>query len=132
VTSAFNFQFKIRHLQNFLSNYKYSALFVKKVFIQKSSLHTVPGLPRNPTILMMAAETQTKLQTKETFHFINDPADAINEAAIGLTEYNANLSYSPTHKIVYRSDLDAFRKDHVTTIGFAGGGQYVSLASQMR
>jgi hypothetical protein len=69
----------------------------------------------------MAAEI--KQATKETFHFINDPADAINEAAIGLTEHNANLSYSPTHKIVYRSDLDAFRKDHVTTIGFAGGGQ---------
>lgn len=77
---------------------------------------TIPGSP--PT---MAAEI--KQATKETFHFINDPADAINEAAIGLTEYNANLSYSPTHKIVYRSDLDAFRKDHVTTIGFAGGGQ---------
>jgi hypothetical protein len=81
---------------------------------------------------MAATETQTRLQTKETFHFINEPADAINEAAVGLTEHNANLSYSPTHKIVYRSDLDTFRKDHVTTIGFAGGGQYVSPASQMR
>jgi hypothetical protein len=80
---------------------------------------------------MAATETQTRLQTKETFHFINEPADAINEAAVGLTEHNANLSYSPTHKIVYRSDLDAFRKDHVTTIGFAGGGQYVFPASQM-
>jgi hypothetical protein len=69
--------------------------------------------------------TETKQATKETFHFINDPSDAINEAAIGLTEYNPNLSYSPTHKIVYRSDLGTFRKDHVTTIGFAGGGQYV-------
>ena len=77
---------------------------------------TIPGSPHT-----MASET--KQATKETFHFINDPADAINEAAIGLTEHNANLSYSPTHKIVYRSDLDAFRKDHVTTIGFAGGGQ---------
>jgi dihydroxyacetone kinase len=75
----------------------------------------------------MATETQTKQPTKETIHFINDPADAINEAAIGLTEHNPNLSYSPSHKIVYRSDLDTFRKDHVTTIGFAGGGQYVAL-----
>jgi hypothetical protein len=71
----------------------------------------------------MAAETQPKQPTKETFHFINDPTDAINEAAIGLTEHNPNLCYSPTHKIVYRSDLDTFRKAHVTTIGFAGGGQ---------
>ena len=71
----------------------------------------------------MATETQTKQPAKETFHFINDPADAIKEAAIGLTEHIPNLSYSPTHKIVYRSDLDAFRKSHVTTIGFAGGGQ---------
>ncbi len=72
----------------------------------------------------MATETLTKQATKETFHFINDPADAINEAAIGLTEHNTNLSYAAAHKIVYRSDLDTFRKDHVTTIGFAGGGQY--------
>ena len=79
----------------------------------------------------MANETQTKLQTKETFHFINDPAHAINEAAIGLTEHNANISFSPTHKIVYRRDLEVFREDHVTTIAFAGGGQYVSPASQM-
>ena len=71
----------------------------------------------------MATETQTNQPAKETFHFINDPADAINEAAIGLTEHSRNLSYSPSHKIVYRSDLDIFRKDHVTTIGFAGGGQ---------
>jgi dihydroxyacetone kinase len=71
----------------------------------------------------MTAETQTKQATKETFHFINDPANAINEAAIGLTEHNPTLCYSPAHKIVYRSDLDTFRKDHVTTIGFAGGGQ---------
>jgi dihydroxyacetone kinase len=81
---------------------------------------------------MAATKTQPRQQTKETFHFINDPCDAINEAAVGLTEHNPNLSYSPTHKIVYRSDLDAFRKDHVTTIGFAGGGQYVSPASQIR
>lgn len=71
----------------------------------------------------MTTQTQTKLQAKETFHIINDPADAINEAALGLTEHNANLSYAAAHKIVYRSDLETFRKDHVTTIGFAGGGQ---------
>ncbi|KAG0649449.1 Dihydroxyacetone kinase 1 [Hyphodiscus hymeniophilus] len=70
----------------------------------------------------MATEIQTKQPTNETFHFINNPADAINEAAIGLTEHNPNLSYSLSHKIVYRSDLDTFREDHVTTIGFAGGG----------
>jgi dihydroxyacetone kinase len=71
----------------------------------------------------MAEETETKQPTRETFHFINNPVDAINEAAVGLTKQNPNLSYSSTHKIVYRSDLDEFRKDHVTTIGFAGGGQ---------
>lgn len=71
----------------------------------------------------MATETQTKQATKETFHFINDPTHAINEAAVGLTEHNPNLSYATAHKIVYRSDLDTFRTDHVTTIGFAGGGQ---------
>jgi dihydroxyacetone kinase len=71
----------------------------------------------------MATETQTKQLPKETFHFINDPADVINETAFGLTEHNPNLSYSSAHKIVYRSDLNTFRKDHVTTIGFAGGGQ---------
>ena len=79
----------------------------------------------------MATETQTKQPAKETFHLINDPADAINEAAIGLTEHNANLSYSSSHKIVYRSDLDTFRKDHVTTIGFAGGGQQVSQTPRL-
>lgn len=68
-------------------------------------------------------QTQTKQSAKETFHFINDPADTINEAATGLTETNPNLSYSAVHKIVYRSDLELFRRDHVTTIGFAGGGQ---------
>lgn len=67
--------------------------------------------------------TETTQSTTETFHFINNTSDTINEASIGLTEHNTNLSYSPTHKIVYRSDLDTFRRDHVTTIGFAGGGQ---------
>ena len=71
----------------------------------------------------MATETHT--HTRETFHFINEPTDAINEAAIGLTEHYPGLSYSPAHKIVYRSDLDEFRKGHVTTIGFGGGGQWV-------
>ena len=69
----------------------------------------------------MAADTHT--HAKETFHFINEPTDVVDEAAIGLTEHNHGLSYSPAHKIVYRSDLDVFRRDHVTTIGFGGGGQ---------
>jgi hypothetical protein len=68
----------------------------------------------------MATKTHTK---KETFHFINDPTDAISEAATGLTEYHSNLSYLPSHKTIYRSDLESFREEHVTTIGFAGGGQ---------
>jgi hypothetical protein len=67
--------------------------------------------------------TETKQSISETFHFINNTSDTINEAALGLTEHNSGLAYSPTHKIVYRSDLESFRKDHVTTIGFAGGGQ---------
>jgi hypothetical protein len=67
----------------------------------------------------------TETQTKETFHLINDPTDAINEAAIGLTELHPFLSYEVKHKIVYRSDLESFRGKRVTTIGFAGGGQYV-------
>lgn len=61
--------------------------------------------------------------SKETFHLINDPAEAIHEAALGLTEQHTNLCYAAAHKITYRSDLENFRKDHVTTIGFAGGGQ---------
>lgn len=65
----------------------------------------------------------TETQTKETFHLINDSVDAINEAAIGLTELSPFLSYEVKHKIVYRSDLESFRREHVTTIGFAGGGQ---------
>lgn len=65
----------------------------------------------------------TETQTRETFHLINDPADAINEAALGLTALNPFLSYELKHKIVYRNDLESFRRDHVTTIGFAGGGQ---------
>jgi dihydroxyacetone kinase len=71
----------------------------------------------------MATETQIKQPAKETFHLINDPADTINDSSVGLTEHNPNLSYAQAHKIVYRSDLDTFRNDHVTTIGFAGGGQ---------
>jgi hypothetical protein len=71
----------------------------------------------------MATQTLSKEPLHETFHFINNTSDAINEAALGLTEHNPGLSYSPTHKITYRSDLDTFREDHVTTIGFAGGGQ---------
>jgi hypothetical protein len=75
------------------------------------------------TITETVSHAPVKSITRETFHFINDPADAINEASIGLTEHNPNLSYIPAHKITYRSDLESFRGDHVTTIGFAGGGQ---------
>ncbi|KAK4992728.1 hypothetical protein LTR66_004835 [Elasticomyces elasticus] len=70
-----------------------------------------------------ATETETKTpRPKETFHFINDPADAINEALTGLTYLDPSLSYSPDYKVVYRSDLASFRDSHVTTIGFSGGG----------
>ncbi|CAK4024323.1 Dihydroxyacetone kinase 1 [Lecanosticta acicola] len=71
----------------------------------------------------MTTETATKAPpTKETFHFINEPAEAINEALIGLTHLKPSLSYNKEYKIVYRNDLAAFSEDHVTTIGFAGGG----------
>ncbi|KAK5127833.1 hypothetical protein LTR85_004950 [Meristemomyces frigidus] len=71
----------------------------------------------------MATETQTKPQSvKETFHFINDPAEAINDALTGLTYLNPSLSYHKEYKIVYRNDLPTFSESHVTTIGFAGGG----------
>ncbi|KAI9798768.1 MAG: hypothetical protein M1833_004598 [Piccolia ochrophora] len=66
--------------------------------------------------------TQTEAPAQETFHLINSPADAINEALTGLTEHHPYLSYAPTHKIVYRSDLEDFRNSHVTTIGCSGGG----------
>lgn len=59
---------------------------------------------------------------QETFHFINDPADAINDALSGLTHLKPDLSYNSEYKVVYRADLGSFSKDHVTTIGFAGGG----------
>ncbi|KAL1296847.1 hypothetical protein AAFC00_004470 [Neodothiora populina] len=75
----------------------------------------------------MAAAVQTRQvispTAKETFHFINDPADAISDALTGLTHLHPNLSYIPHHKILYRSDLQSFRSsNHVTTIGFSGGG----------
>ncbi|KAF4303351.1 Dak kinase [Botryosphaeria dothidea] len=70
----------------------------------------------------MAATEALPTETKETFHLINEPGDAIHEALTGLTQHHPSLSYAPTHKIVYRSDLADFRKDHVTTIGFSGGG----------
>lgn len=59
---------------------------------------------------------------QETFHFINDPADAINDALAGLTHLKPDLSYNTEYKVVYRSDLSSFSEHHVTTIGFAGGG----------
>lgn len=71
----------------------------------------------------MATETQTKAPpAKETFHLINEPTEAINDAMIGLTYLKPNLSYNKEYKTIYRSDLPEFSKDHVTTIGFAGGG----------
>ncbi|KAK5746300.1 hypothetical protein LTS12_022780 [Elasticomyces elasticus] len=71
----------------------------------------------------MATETQTKTQpSKETFHFINDPAEAINDALTGLTYLKPSLSYNREYKTIYRNDLQEFARDHVTTIGFAGGG----------
>ncbi|GAB7364848.1 hypothetical protein MBLNU230_g5641t1 [Neophaeotheca triangularis] len=69
----------------------------------------------------MAAETQTQ-PAKETFHFINDTNTSINEACTGLTYLNPSLSYNTEYKIVYRNDLSTFAQDHVTTIGFSGGG----------
>lgn len=71
----------------------------------------------------MATETHTKAPpAKETFHFINDPADAINDALTGLTYLNPSLSYNAEYKTIYRNDIASFATDHVTTIGFAGGG----------
>ncbi|KAK0365261.1 hypothetical protein LTR91_023450 [Friedmanniomyces endolithicus] len=71
----------------------------------------------------MATETQTKPPpAKETFHFINDPAEAINDALVGLTYLKPSLSYNREYKTVYRNDLPTFARDHVTTVGFAGGG----------
>ncbi|KAK3111296.1 hypothetical protein LTR53_013592 [Teratosphaeriaceae sp. CCFEE 6253] len=71
----------------------------------------------------MATETQTKAPLpKETFHFINDPAEAINDALTGLTYLQPSLSYSREYKTIYRNDIQHFARDHVTTIGFAGGG----------
>ena len=66
---------------------------------------------------------------KETFHVINHPTDAINEALTGLTLANPYLSYDKTHKIVYRSDIKSIRDTKVTVVGFSGGGQYVRLES---
>ncbi|KAF2774534.1 Dak kinase [Teratosphaeria nubilosa] len=72
----------------------------------------------------MATETPSQCQpsTKHTFHFINDASDAISDACVGLTYLKPSLSYDREYKIVYRSDLSDFARNHVTTIGFAGGG----------
>jgi dihydroxyacetone kinase len=71
----------------------------------------------------MATDAQSKAPPpKETFHFINEPADAINDALTGLTYLKPDLSYNKEYKVVYRSDLAEFSESHVATIGFAGGG----------
>ena len=71
----------------------------------------------------MATEPQTKpTPAKETFHFINTPSTAINDACHGLTYLKPTLSYNAEYKILYRQDLASFSESHVTTIGFAGGG----------
>lgn len=59
---------------------------------------------------------------RETFHFINDPAEVIVDALAGLTYLQPKLSCNPEHKVLYRNDLAEFSQHHVTTIGFAGGG----------
>ncbi|KFY36074.1 hypothetical protein V494_05336 [Pseudogymnoascus sp. VKM F-4513 (FW-928)] len=72
----------------------------------------------------MATETlsATVPPESETFHFINDPQNTIPEALTWLTRLNPLLRYVPEHKIICRGDLESFSKDHVTTIGCAGGG----------
>ncbi|KAF2091916.1 Dak kinase [Saccharata proteae CBS 121410] len=58
----------------------------------------------------------------ETFHLINHPAHVVHEALTGYSLHHPSLSYAPSHKLIYRSDLESFRTDHVTSIGFSGGG----------
>jgi len=72
----------------------------------------------------MATETaiQSQPPAKQTFHFINHPSEAISDALTGLTYLKPSLSYNKEYKTVYRSDLPTFSQNHVTTIGFAGGG----------
>ena len=60
--------------------------------------------------------------SKEIFHAINDPSETVNESMTGLTVFTPNLSYLPSHKIVYRSDLPSFRTQAVTTVAYSGGG----------
>ncbi|QIX00956.1 hypothetical protein AMS68_006473 [Peltaster fructicola] len=62
------------------------------------------------------------LPVKETFHFINEPRDAINEALTGLTYLKPSLMVDHEYKILYRHDINIFSADHVCCIGFAGGG----------
>jgi hypothetical protein len=77
---------------------------------------------------MASAEVESQHPLpKQTFHVINHPADAINEALTGLTLAHPYLSYDKTHKIVYRSDLENIRSDRVTVVGFSGGGQYAFI-----
>lgn len=67
-------------------------------------------------------ETATRTESRETFHFINQSADAIPDALAGLTKLKPDLSVDAEFKIVYRNDIHTFSRNHVTTIGFAGGG----------
>ncbi|KAK4629002.1 Dihydroxyacetone kinase 1 [Fulvia fulva] len=103
-------------------------LLLTVLYPRSTILTTDPPEPSHKPsalIVTMATETQTHPPpppAKETFHFINDPSDAINEALIGLTHLKPNLSYNKEYKIIYRNDLCSFSKSHVTTIGFAGGG----------
>ncbi|KAF2718632.1 Dak kinase [Polychaeton citri CBS 116435] len=71
----------------------------------------------------MATDAQPRAPpAKETFHFINEPTETIHDACTGLTYLKPELSYAPEYKILYRNDLASFCEDHVTTVGFAGGG----------
>merc|ERR1712070_679427 len=87
------------------------------------------GLPPIHTPIM-ATETQTKQQpAKETFHFVNDPRESINDALTGLTYLKPSLSYNKEYKTVYRNDLSAFAEDHVTTSGFVGDNYLTAYVS---
>lgn len=68
------------------------------------------------------ATTEQSPTPQQTFHFINSPSTAVNDAFAGLTYLKPDLVHHPIHKIITRSDLDTYSRTHVTTIGFAGAG----------